>query len=174
VHKLADWKSHSNGSLFIPFKRLAVYVMNQIEASNSMPLLSTPTHDPCWIDPVIFVKRLAQYQFAGLTPNATDWHIGIARVNLEDTKEAIILAKKILTGEYRAMTIFLLDQAASPSMVKEHPEEWLMCAYTKNPLHYYKEFAAFAPGRNKEKRDHYKRSSKKKFFYPKSNGCFFI
>ena len=143
--RLANWNIRSNTTLFIPLKRLAIHALNQIKSANSLPLLSTPTHDPCWIDPSIFVKRLALYQILDSTPNATDWHIAIARVNLEDTQEAIDIAKEMLKGEYLTMTLFLLDPTALPTKVEKYPEEWLMCAYTKNPSHYYKEFAAFAP-----------------------------
>lgn len=93
-----------------PYILLWQYALEKLEAKDTVPLLSTPTHTPGWIDPVVLVNRLSQYK--DKKPDDLDLQIAICRCALEDTTAAIALTKQLLTGEYRDLLLFLLDKSA--------------------------------------------------------------
>ena len=45
-----------------------------------MPLLSTPTHQCGYLDPVVLVRRLARYQQKNVAPENYDVQLAISRV----------------------------------------------------------------------------------------------
>lgn len=92
-----------------PYTLLFQYALEKLATKDTSPLLSTPTHTPGWIDPVVLVTRLSQYKEQA--PNDLDLQIAICRCALEDTTAAIGLAKEILTGEHRDLLLFLLDKS---------------------------------------------------------------
>ena len=64
--RLADWKpGYSNATCFIPIQQLWLNVIRQIKGGNSLPLLSTPTHTPAYLQATELIRRLAAYQEAG-------------------------------------------------------------------------------------------------------------
>jgi len=131
--RLKTWKVHYSNHLFIPIRDLLITTLDKLKKGNLLPLLSTPTHSPCWIDPVVYVQRLSLSQQAELIPSSMDWQIAISRISFEDTTVAIQLAKKLLRGELLEMTLFLLDKNKRAIAIQQFPEEWTVCAYTKNP-----------------------------------------
>jgi len=131
---LKSWKPPSNQHLFTPFKALALYTLKKLKQGDYLPLLSTPSHVPCWIDPLVYVQRLGAYQAANKTPNSMDWQIAISRVSLENTTAALELAQQSLTGELLAMTNFLLKKTNTSIEANQYPEEWTIAAFTKSPI----------------------------------------
>lgn len=67
--------------------------LNRLETP--LPLLSTPTHSPAFIDPVVLVERLLAYQDANITIDLTDYAIALARTPRQHTKTAIELLPKL-------------------------------------------------------------------------------
>ena len=51
-----------------PYLDLVKLAFNRIKDYNTLPLLSTPTHRPAWIDPSVLVSRLSEYQKKGIKP----------------------------------------------------------------------------------------------------------
>lgn len=52
-----------------PYLDLVKLAFNRIKDHNTLPLLSTPTHRPAWVDPVVLVSRLSEYQKKGVKPD---------------------------------------------------------------------------------------------------------
>ena len=55
-----------------------------------LPLLSTPTHIPMFIDPAILIQRLKQYQQADVEPNSQDMQIALSRTVLDETTAQLL------------------------------------------------------------------------------------
>ena len=61
--RLAGWKpGYSNATCFTPIQQLWLNVIRQIKGGNSLPLLSTPTHTPAYLQATELIRRLAVYQ----------------------------------------------------------------------------------------------------------------
>ena len=72
----------------------------KLKQSNSLPFVSTPTHAPFYIDPLIFLERIAQYEKTGKSPMLEEVVVGLNRLlSIEITEEQKQLALS-LTGEY--------------------------------------------------------------------------
>ena len=72
----------------------------KIKQGNSLPFVSTPTHAPFYIDPLIFLERIAQYEKTGKSPMLEEVVVGLNRLlPTEVTEEQKQLARS-LTGNY--------------------------------------------------------------------------
>lgn len=125
------------------FREIVLWVKQKIETGDTTPLLSTPTHTPCWIDPVVLIQRVALYQQSGAEPNTMDMQLAIQRCALDDTAKALHLVEKELTGEYKALFRFLLHEDTKPTGNYNHPAWWMTAALTRSPGEHFPEFNHF-------------------------------
>jgi len=79
VRFLGDWSSIKDREIYEPHRKLLEAVLDKLLNGNDAPLLSSPTHLPCWIDPKALVQRLAYYRQYGLEYNRTDLQIALCR-----------------------------------------------------------------------------------------------
>ena len=132
--RLADWQpTYSNRTCFEPIKQLWLEVIHKIQKGDSLPLLSTPTHSPAYIQATELVRRLAVYQEANAKPCSWDFQLAIARCALEDKEEAIAVARQLLNNEYLHLCLFLLDKETQPEPPYNHPSAWLAAGLVKEP-----------------------------------------
>ena len=72
----------------------------KLKQGNTLPFVSTPTHAPFYIDPQVYLERIAQYEKAGKTPMWEDVIIGLNRLLPSEITEAQKQLALSLTGEY--------------------------------------------------------------------------
>lgn len=125
------------------FKELAIYICQKIEAGDSLPLLFTVTHSPCWVSPVSLVERLEVYQNKNIEPHHLDVQLALQRCALDDLSEALELAEKKLKGEYKDLLLFFFGKNALPKGNFEHPSWWMTAGITRSPKTVFKEFSSF-------------------------------
>ncbi|HCN47619.1 MAG TPA: hypothetical protein DIT10_00720 [Chryseobacterium sp.] len=125
------------------FKELAIYICQKIEAGDSLPLLFTVTHSPCWVSPVSLVERLEVYQNKNIEPHHLDVQLALQRCALDDVSEALELAEKKLKGEYKDLLLFFFGKNATPKGNFEHPSWWMTAGITRSPKTVFKEFSSF-------------------------------
>ncbi len=130
---LADWRSKSFHMELYPFYFVLLKTMDSIKGNVYFEHLSTPTHLPLWIDPIILVKRLKTYQDKGITPYSFDLQMALQRCALDNTTEALALAKAQLHAEMRDLMIFFLDKNTTAEEGTKYPALWMTAAVTKNP-----------------------------------------
>lgn len=143
--RLADWQpAYSNRTCFEPIKQLWLEVIRKIQKGDSLPLLSTPTHSPAYIQATELVRRLAVYQEANAKPCSWDFQLAIARCALEDKEEAIAVARQLLNNEYLHLCLFLLDKGTQPEPPYNHPSAWLAAGLVKEPDTEFEAFKNFS------------------------------
>ncbi|NML41508.1 hypothetical protein HHL17_30265 [Chitinophaga sp. G-6-1-13] len=143
--ELEHWKtSRTESAVYMPHRKLLVLALKKIREKDPLPLLSTPSHEPGWIDPEVLVQRLALYQSAGVLPDMLDMQIAIARCALQDTAAALTLVQQWPAGEYQRLFTFLLDAAALPQGPFSMEVAWMQAGLTKAPLTTYEAFAGFS------------------------------
>jgi len=72
----------------------------KLKQGNTLPFVSTPTHRPFYIDPQVYLERIAQYEKAGKTPMWEDVIVGLNRLLPTEVTEAQKQLALSLTGEY--------------------------------------------------------------------------
>ena len=85
----------------IPFLREKTKrLLLKLKQGNTLPFVSTPTHSPFYIDPQVYLERIAQYEKAGKTPMWEDVVVGLNRLLPSEITEAQKQLALSLTGEY--------------------------------------------------------------------------
>lgn len=85
----------------IPFLREKTKrLLLKLKQGNTLPFVSTPTHRPFYIDPQVYLERIAQYEKAGKTPMWEDVIVGLNRLLPTEITEAQKQLALSLTGEY--------------------------------------------------------------------------
>lgn len=141
---LKKWNTEQSAQSYIPMRQVLLTGLQKINSDNKLPLLSTPTHTPAWIDPCILIDRLTGYQKNGYKPDNMDFQLALSRCALDNTETALQLAKNKLSGEYKELISFLLDKDAKPKAPFSEPAIWMTAALTKTPEKTYAEFESFS------------------------------
>ena len=85
----------------IPFLREKTKrLLLKLKQGNTLPFVSTPTHSPFYIDPQVYLERIAQYEKTGKTPMWEDVVVGLNRLLPSEITEAQKQLALFLTGEY--------------------------------------------------------------------------
>jgi len=85
----------------IPFLREKTKrLLLKLKQGNTLPFVSTPTHRPFYIDPQVYLERIAQYEKARKTPMWEDVVVGLNRLLPSEITEAQKQLALSLTGEY--------------------------------------------------------------------------
>jgi hypothetical protein len=116
-------------------------IIARLERGLTLPVLSTPTHRPCYVSPLTLIDRLAKYEQAGCRPSPLDLQLAINRCAMEQRKEAATYAMEALQGEYRNLMLFLLDDDTDPAPPFNMQAAWVEAGLVKAPE---TEFAAFS------------------------------
>lgn len=116
-----------------PFYYIPLKTLDSLKEGIPMDLLSTPTHTPLWIDPEILVRRLIKYQQQNKEPYGLDIQLAILRCALDDTKEALEIAKQELNGELRELFIYLFSNEIELPAKVDHPVWWICAEIQKYP-----------------------------------------
>ncbi|GAB5525456.1 MAG: DUF6493 family protein [Roseivirga sp.] len=94
------------------------FVLDKMISGNSYQLLSAPTHSPAWIDPRVFIERLARAERENTELNEVDFQLAVSRCYpvCNEIDEAI---QNGLIGEFRALMGFLyLGETTVPQKTK--------------------------------------------------------
>lgn len=141
---MKNWSTHGKDPFYFPYKKLLLAAIEKIEKEETLPLLSTPTHEPVWILPELLVERIAFYQDNSVLPHDIDFQIAVSRCHLANTTNAIHLAEKKLKGEYLNMMLFLFGKHKEPVGPFTNEAAWMCCSLSIKEKKQYKQFANFS------------------------------
>ncbi|NDV97155.1 hypothetical protein D0T84_19940 [Dysgonomonas sp. 521] len=99
-----DWAGKEY-KVFRPYYHITQVALSYIEKGITLPLLSTPTHSPTWIDPAILIERILQYQSASTIPDKADLDVALSRCPEGHIDELVDMAGKSLDEEYKELVI---------------------------------------------------------------------
>ena len=131
-------------SAYEPYKEILLATLATIQLGSDTPLLSTPTHAPCWISADVLITRLHRHQNTGLEPNSMDLQIAISRCYCTDRAAAIELAERQLSGELRRLFHFLLDEKAKPVAPFQNKPAWMVASLTRENKAEWPDFESFS------------------------------
>ncbi|WP_266367085.1 DUF6493 family protein [Tellurirhabdus rosea] len=106
----------------------------KIVNGSTLPLLSLPTHAPCWIRPRTLLERLLDYQNALETVNPLDFALAITRLVREEVEDALPLCER-LNNELQALMRYCLGQLTDIPLPTSTLGQRLLAAFQRaNPL----------------------------------------
>lgn len=143
ILELATWSVHSKDTTYIIHKTILINAYEKIKTRSRSPLLSTPTHQYGFVDPLTLVNRLALYQQINQRPDIYDFQLALSRVAPFNRSEAIQESGRSLKGETSRIVKFLLEPNFRPSPPFETPSLWFMAGLSKAPLENFPEFKNF-------------------------------
>ena len=106
-----------------PWIEWLTWVLKHLKTHAGLPLLSTPTHSPCFVDPSILVERFYQYQQAGVEPCSQDVQLALQRCVF--STNAPLVDK--LSGEYGALMRYMLSGDRHAAAQIRH-DDWKLAA----------------------------------------------
>ncbi|WP_134531566.1 DUF7824 domain-containing protein [Budvicia aquatica] len=95
-----NWKT-SKMEKYIPYMDIFSYVLEQLSNNSRLPLLSTPTHLPCFIDPMVLAERLYLYQQQNVEPSSFDLQLALQRCALDADLDKLKPVLKLLRAMLR-------------------------------------------------------------------------
>jgi len=126
-------------SFNIPYQQLLLTMLIRIAEGNTLPLLSTPSHAPCWVAVDVLVARLLQYQKQKAEPDRMDLSVAISRCRIGEVAVAPGVAPSVastvasaptLEGELGELMRYLAGGGAIPKKRKYTPA-WVVAAVVR-------------------------------------------
>lgn len=129
---IKPWDVFTHSSGYKPHKYILLNSIFMLERKINLPLLSTPTHQPCYVSSLVLVQRLIMYQEARVTPGDMDFEVAVARCIKMDIEDTLHLANERLKGERRHLISFIFGGDYSPMDSYKSKTAWLVAALVHN------------------------------------------
>jgi hypothetical protein len=129
---IKPWGVYTHSLGYKPHKHILLNAFFMLERKVNLPLLSTPTHQPCWVSPIALIERLGRYQKARIIPGDMDLQIAVARCLTNNPHEALKLADENLTDEYRALMGLILGEDHRVKNSYQRKTAWLVAGVSKS------------------------------------------
>ena len=106
-----------------------------------LPLISTPTHQPFYIEVEVLVDKLLQYEAQGKAPDLDDLIVACNRLLFKEVSAAAKEKARQLKGDYTKAILYYLGLTDEIQLTEELLPLWAQITRIKHPN---KEFAEFA------------------------------
>jgi hypothetical protein len=111
------------GNIYNNYISLLELVDDILNEDMKIPILSTPTHSPCWIDGKVLIKKLSFYE--NYSVNITDFQLAIFRLVIEKNNDIVLLINKKLNEEIKEIFLYLYDIKSRNEISIKTPELWI-------------------------------------------------
>ena len=137
------WGRLYKHKIFMPFlfhkTQLTLKYLNEKEV---LPFLSTPTHEPFYIDTEIFVDKLLQYEAVNKQPDLHDLIVACNRLLFTEVSAAAKEKARQLKGDYAKAIQYYLGLTDEIQLTKELLPLSAQITRIKHPDREFPEFAA--------------------------------
>jgi len=135
------WNRLYKHKTFIPFlfhkAQLTLKYLNEKEV---LPFLSTPTHEPFYIDTEIFVDKLLQYEAVNKQPDLHDLIVACNRLLFTEVSAAAKEKARQLKGDYAPAIQYYLGLTDEIQPTEELLPLWTQITRIKHPDREFPEF----------------------------------
>jgi hypothetical protein len=108
-------------------------IIKRVAAGRPAPLLSTPTHNGGWIDPLVWVQRIQSSERNGIRHEALDLCFSLLRLMPDNRTPALEEARK-LRGEWKRPVCFALGGEEQLSIRdRKQYDLWISAARARDP-----------------------------------------
>ena len=135
------WDRLYKHKIFMPFlfhkAQLTLKYLNEKEV---LPFLSTPTHEPFYIDTEIFVDKLLQYEAVNKQPDLHDLIVACNRLLFKEVSAAAKEKARQLKGDYAKAIQYYLGLTDEVQPTEELLPLWAQITRIKHPDREFPEF----------------------------------
>ena len=132
-----------NARQVLPFLfRKGQIVIDAILQHCHLPLLSTPTHLPFYIEAEVLVDKLLQYEVQGVQPDIDDLIVACNRLLFTEVSAAAKEKARQLKGDYAKAIQYYLGLTDEIQLTDELLPLWAQITRIKHPDREFPEFAA--------------------------------
>ena len=135
------WDRLYKHKIFMPFlfhkAQLTLKYLNEKEV---LPFLSTPTHEPFYIDAEIFVDKLLQYEAVNKQPDLHDLIVACNRLLFKNVSTAAKEKARQLKGDYAKAIQYYLGLTDEIQPTEELLPLWTQITRIKHPDREFPEF----------------------------------
>ena len=132
-----------NARQVLPFLfRKGQMVIDFILQHCHLPLLSTPTHLPFYIEAEVLVDKILQYEVQGKSPDLDDLIVACNRLLFTEVSAAAKEKARQLKGDYAKAIQYYLGLTDEIQLTKELLPLWAQITRIKHPDREFPEFAA--------------------------------
>lgn len=115
-----------------------------IKRGLTLDLLSTPTHAPCWIDPIVLINRILSYEKSNEEINLYDFQIALGRLPLNENPVDISKhIDKIKDKDIKTVLSYHYDLLEIQGNNISRSELWLQSVLSRNKeeeINYFQEY----------------------------------
>ena len=135
------WGRLYKHKIFMPFLfHKAQLTLKYLNEKEMLPFLSTPTHEPFYIDTEIFVDKLLQYEAVNKQPDLHDLIVACNRLLFKEVSAAAKEKARQLKGDYAKAIQYYLGLTDEIQPTEELLPLWTQITRIKHPDREFPEF----------------------------------
>ena len=135
------WNRLYKHKIFMPFLfHKAQLTLKYLNEKEMLPFLSTPTHEPFYIDTEIFVDKLLQYEAVNKQPDLHDLIVACNRLLFKEVSAAAKEKARQLKGDYAKAIQYYLGLTDEIQPTEELLPLWTQITRIKHPDREFPEF----------------------------------
>ena len=135
------WGRLYKHKIFMPFLfHKAQLTLKYLNEKEMLPFLSTPTHEPFYIDTEIFVDKLLQYEAVNKQPDLHDLVVACNRLLFKEVSAAAKEKARQLKGDYAKAIQYYLGLTDEIQPTEELLPLWTQITRIKHPDREFPEF----------------------------------
>ena len=135
------WNRLYKHKIFMPFLfHKAQLTLKYLNEKELLPFLSTPTHEPFYIDTEIFVDKLLQYEAVNKQPDLHDLIVACNRLLFKEVSAAAKEKARQLKGDYAKAIQYYLGLTDEIQPTEELLPLWAQITRIKHPDREFPEF----------------------------------
>ncbi|MEB3005293.1 DUF6493 family protein [Capnocytophaga sp. G2] len=109
------------------------YTLQKLKEKDTLPFLSTPTHEPFYIEAEVLVDKLLQHEAKGKTPDLDDLIVACNRLLFKDASAVAKAKAEQLKGAYAPAIRYYLDLTDEIQLAEEFLPLWTQITRIKHP-----------------------------------------
>ncbi|KLI62992.1 DUF6493 family protein [Aurantiacibacter marinus] len=125
---------YSREDAFVPMITFLHWVARHVHRREPRQLLSTPTHEGGWIDPVVWTERLQHLASNGTVEDSIDFRLSLLRLAPDNRCRARANAEALAGNAGRLARFALGGDEAPVRNDRKHYVSWITAARARDPM----------------------------------------
>jgi len=126
-------KFEQHVTVFIPTAAYIHEIVERVRSNIDRPLLPMPTHSGGWIDPIVWVERLKNFERDGVAPSEIEMSLSMLRLAPDNRGKALKKASGLKPLLGRVARFALGGEEAPKDHDKKEYGLWISAARCRNP-----------------------------------------
>lgn len=140
-----EWRKKETRLPFLRHKCIRTF--HQLQKTDALPFLSTPTHAPFYVHPEILIDKLLIHEKNKANVDIDDLIIAANRILIIDISEEMIEKVNKIKGNYKDAIKYLLGISDSIKIEENLIALWSQVLRTKNPDKTFEELSEYNAGK---------------------------